>query len=115
MTGAFSRQLKEQPIAYTQMLTALDFMVGPSREIVIAGDAGHKATQAMIDVVHKKFLPNKVVLLRLDGSQGERLAALAPFVKDMASANKAPRAYVCEAYTCQAPIKDAAKLESALE
>ncbi|MBW1896102.1 MAG: thioredoxin domain-containing protein [Deltaproteobacteria bacterium] len=115
LTRAFSAQLKEQPIAYTQMLIALDFMVGPSREIVIAGDAGHKVTQAMIDVVHKKFLPNKVVLLRLGGNQGERLSALSPFLKDMASANKAPRAYVCEAYTCQAPIKDAAKLASTLE
>jgi uncharacterized protein YyaL (SSP411 family) len=69
----------------------------------------------MIDVVHKKFLPNKVVLLRLGGSQGERLAALAPFLKEMASADKAPRAYVCEAYSCQAPISDTARLASTLE
>ncbi len=38
LTQAFSEQVKDQPMAYTQLLIALDFMVGPSQEIVIAGD-----------------------------------------------------------------------------
>jgi uncharacterized protein YyaL (SSP411 family) len=115
LAGAFSTQLREQPIAYTQMLAALDFMVGPSLEIVIAGDPDHAETKAMIHVVRGRFLPNKVVLLRLEGKNGERLAALSPFVKDMTSAKKMPRVYVCEAYACQTPIKDAAMLKAVLD
>jgi uncharacterized protein YyaL (SSP411 family) len=113
LARAFSRQVTDQPIAYTQLLVALDFMVGPSREIVIAGDPGLEATRAMIDSVHRKFLPNKVLLLRPDDSEGKRLATMSPFVESMVPIDDQPTVYVCEQYACQAPIKDVGQLESA--
>ena len=114
LTRAFSTQIQAQPIAYTQMLVALDFMVGPSREIVIAGDPDHAVTRAMIEVVHGKFLPNKVVVFRQEGAQSERLFAVSPFLKDMVAPGQTPAVYVCEDYACQAPIKDAKELASVL-
>ncbi|HID28673.1 MAG TPA: thioredoxin domain-containing protein [Desulfobacterales bacterium] len=113
LARAFSRQVTAQPIAYTQLLVALDFMVGPSREIVIAGDPSLEATRAMINAIHSKFLPNKVLLLRPDGSEGKRLATMSPFVESMVPMNNQPTVYVCEQYACQAPIKDVGQLESA--
>ena len=88
-------------------------MVGPSREIVIAGDPSLEATRAVINAVQSKFLPNKVLLLRPDGSQGKRLATMSPFVESMVPVNDQPTVYVCEQYACQAPIKDVGQLESA--
>ena len=114
LTRAFSTQIQEQPIAYTQMLNALGFMIGPGQEIVIAGDPGLEATQAMVNAVRSKFLPNKVVLLHPDGNDGKRLVAISPFVKDMVSTGNQPTAYVCEQYACQAPIQDVGKLAEAL-
>lgn len=111
---AFARQVTDQPMAYTQLLIALDFMVGPSQEIVIAGDPALETTQSMINAIRRRFLPNKVVLLRPEGADGKRLALLAPFVEAMVSANNQPAVYICEQYTCQAPIKDVGQLESAL-
>jgi len=114
LARAFSTQVTDQPMAYTQLLIALDFMIGPSREIVIAGDPALDTTRAMVSVVWRKFLPNKVLLLRRQGTEGKRLAALSPFVEAMAPINHQPTVYLCEQYACQVPIKDVGQLEAVL-
>jgi hypothetical protein len=114
LTKAFATQITDQPMAYTQLLLALDFMIGPSQEIVIAGDPAHEITRAMIRAVRSKFLPNKVVLLHPDGPEGKRLEALSPFCEGMRPINQEPTVYVCEQYTCKTPIKELGQLESAI-
>jgi uncharacterized protein YyaL (SSP411 family) len=114
LTRAFSRQVQDQPMAYTQLLNALDFMIGPGREIVIAGDPALETTRAMVKAVHTRFLPNKVLLLRSQGPEGERLVSLSLFVEAMRPINRQPTAYVCEQYACKTPIKDVEQLKSAL-
>jgi len=111
---AFSGQVNDHPMGYTQLLIALEFMVGPSQEIVIAGDPSLEGTQVMINTVQRSFLPNKVLLLRPHGSEGKRLASLSPFVEAMGSVNNQPTAYVCEGYACKTPITDLAALKAAL-
>ena len=111
---AFSGQVADHPMGYTQLLVALDFMVGPSQEIVIAGDPSLASTRAMINTIQRSFLPNKVLLLRIQGSEGKRIASLAPFVKAMGSVNNQPAVYLCEKYACKTPITDLDALEAAL-
>ena len=101
-------------MAYTQLLAALDFMVGPSLEIVIAGDPALETTRAMIRAVRRRFLPNKVMLLRQDGAEGKRLAGLSPFVEPMHSVDHQPAVYLCEQYSCKKPITKVSDLESVL-
>ena len=114
LVGAFSRKVSEQPMAYTQLLIALDFMVGPSKEIVVAGDPALETTQAMITAIQKAFMPNKVLLLRHQGEERKRLAALSSFVEAMVPVDNKPTVYMCEQYACQRPIKDMGQLQSAL-
>jgi len=114
LVRAFSRKVLEQPMAYTQLLIALDFMVGPSKEIVIAGDPALEATQAMVTAIQKAFMPNKVLLLRHQGEERKRLAALSSFVEAMVPIDNKPTVYICEQYACQRPIKDMGQLQSAL-
>jgi len=111
---AFSGQVTDQPMAYTQLLIALDFMVGPSQEIVIAGDPDIKTTQAMVSAFQRKFMPNKVLLLKPQGAEGKRLVALCPFVEKMRPVDHQPTAYMCEQYVCKRPIKGVGQLESVL-
>ena len=111
---AFSRQVTDQPMAYTQLLIALDFMVGPSQEIVIAGDPDIKTTQAMDSAVQRTFMPNKVLLLKPQGAEGKRLVALCPFVEKMRPIDHQPTAYMCEQYVCKRPIMGVDQLESVL-
>ncbi len=114
LTRAFSGQVTDQPMAYTQMLVALDFMVGPSQEIVVAGDPGLETTRAMLSAIQKKFLPNKVLLLQPQGTEGTRLASSSNYVKAMVPLDRKPTVYICEQYACQTPIKEMSELQSYL-
>jgi len=95
-------------------MVALDFMVGPSQEIVIAGDPALDTTRAMVNIIQRSFLPNKVLLLRAQGPEGKRLASLAPFVAAMRPMNGRPTVYVCEGYACKTPIRDMDSLKATL-
>jgi len=114
LTATFSREVTTQPIGYTQLLSALEFMLGPTQEIVIAGDLGLDSTREMVNAVRSRFLPNKVVLLHQNGPDGKRLEALSPFIKEMRPINQKSTVYVCEQYACKAPVTDAGKLEKLL-
>ncbi len=63
---AFSSLVGDYPSAHTQFLIAVDFAVGPSQEVVIAGAADHEDTRRMMAALRKGFSPNCVVLLRRD-------------------------------------------------
>ncbi|RPI53936.1 MAG: thioredoxin domain-containing protein, partial [Deltaproteobacteria bacterium] len=114
LTMVFEAEVKEHPMAYTQLLIALDFMIGPSQEIVIAGDPAAEAMRDMLNVFKRKFLPNKVVLMRPDGAEGKRLATLSPFVESMHSVDHQPTVYLCEQYSCKKPINRVSELKTVL-
>ncbi len=107
---AYASSVVQYPAGFTQFLAALDFMIGPSREIVIAGDLSGEDTQAMLRAVQKLFLPNKVLVLCSDGEEGRRLSALAPYTEGMGPVNEQPAAYICEKYACKRPLTDLADL-----
>jgi uncharacterized protein YyaL (SSP411 family) len=111
----FFGPVAQYPMAYTQFLIAVNFMLGPSQEIVIAGDPGLEESRKMIDFVHHSFLPNKVLLFRPEGEAGKKLSALSPFVEGMRALNKRPTVYLCENYACKAPLTDLAGLKAALK
>ena len=115
LVGAFAEQVTHYPMAHTQFLTAVDFMVGPSREIVIAGNPELDATLAMTKTIQEKFLPNKVVLFQPDeGPDADKCIALAPFLADIHSQKPKTTVYICEQYACKAPVTTLEDLEAAL-
>ena len=111
----FSKQLLDHPVAYTQLLAALDFMIGPSQEIVIAGDSDLHTTQTMFKTIQKRFLPNKILLHRPEGSESNGIFSLAPFIKNMVTIDHKPTVYICKQYACQKPITDMDELVKSLK
>jgi uncharacterized protein len=109
----FSSDVKKQPSAYSQFLQALDFSIGPTQEIVIAGDPASADTQAMLRVVHQAFLPRAVVALHAT-ADAEPIEALVPFILNQTAANGRATAYVCENYQCQLPTQDLSELQALL-
>jgi uncharacterized protein YyaL (SSP411 family) len=114
---SFSAQVAAYPMGYTQFLIALDFMLGPCREIVIAGDPSHETTRSMVSMVHRMFLPKTVVLLRHEGRDEEdrRLLEISPSLAHLSAINHQPTAYVCEQYACKNPVTEVAGLQSVLQ
>ena len=114
VAGAFAASIAAYPMAYTHFLASVEFMIGPTREIVVAGDAEAEETREMVRIVHGLYLPNKVLLLRSGGAEGERIARLAPHVAEMSAPDGKTAAYVCERYACQQPVTDVARLREVL-
>ena len=69
MFKAFFHLVSDFPSAYTQFLQAVDFALGPGKEIVIAGDLGQEATQRMVATIHRAFSPNRVLMHRGPGEE----------------------------------------------
>ena len=108
--AAFSAAVSQAPTVHTQMLIALDFALGPTIEIVLAGESDAKETQEMVRAIHRRFLPNKVLALRPEGSAGEAIASLAPFLADLHAIDGKTTAYVCRNHACSRPTCDLEEL-----
>jgi uncharacterized protein YyaL (SSP411 family) len=107
-----SQEIARSPFAHTQMLIALDFVLGPTKEIVIAGPPGAEATKALLDVLRRTYVPRSVRLL--NPPDDEAIVALVPFLAKQGMRDGKPTAYVCENYTCDLPTSEPKKLEALL-
>lgn len=112
---AFGQELSSGPGSYAQSMTALDFAVGPSREIVLAGQKDDPKTQEMLKILYDKFIPNKVVIFRpASDDEAKAIVNLIPFVKGQQVLEGKTTAYVCKNYNCQFPTTDIGKLKELL-
>jgi uncharacterized protein YyaL (SSP411 family) len=107
---AFSKAVKQSPSGYTQLMLAVDFMVGPSYEVVIAGKSGARDTKAMIQALREHFVPNKVVLFRPTDEESPDIIRLAEYTKYQSSIDGKATAYVCLNYNCKLPTTDSGKM-----
>ncbi len=107
---AFAPQIGNFPSAMPQMLVALDLSLSTPRQVVIAGEPDSADTRALIAEVHRHFVPNKVLLLA-DGSEGQRyLDEKLEALRGMKPIDGKSAAYVCENFTCKAPLTEPGKL-----
>jgi uncharacterized protein YyaL (SSP411 family) len=101
---AFSKQLEQSPGYSSVMLMALNFWLGPTQEIVIAGETNAEDTRQMLRLIRGKFLPNAVVLFHGTGEAGETVEKVVPFLKGQVAIDGKATAYVCENYVCNQPV-----------
>jgi uncharacterized protein YyaL (SSP411 family) len=111
-----SGQVAQMPSSAGQSLIALDFLLGPTREIVVVAGERPDDAQAARAAIHARFLPNKVVLQRPRDVADEQLpAAIGPLlVGKTAAQSGAPTLYVCERGACQLPVTGTDQIQSAL-
>ena len=103
---AFSPQIGQFASAMPQMLVALGLSLSTPWQIVIAGKVDAKETRALLKEVHRHFLPNKILLLA-DGADGQRyLEEKLEALREMRPVGGKAAAYVCENFTCKAPVTD---------
>jgi hypothetical protein len=81
---------------------------------VIAGKTDSPETKALLKEVHRHFLPNTLVVLA-DGNEGQRhLGENNEAIRAMSPVEGKPAAYVCENFTCKAPVTDVKELGALL-
>jgi len=103
---AFTKNVRQSPSSYTQLMVALDFALGPTYEIVLAGDSKAEDMKEMLEAIQARYIPNKVVILRPVDQESPEINHIAPFVKDLVSIDGKTTAYVCLNYSCQLPTTD---------
>lgn len=109
----FSPQVERSPSGYSQLLSAVDFGLGPSHEIVIVGAPESQETQQMLQEAQQMFLPNKVILFKSTTSSPSLLTEIAPFTETQYAVDGRATAYVCQNYVCNAPTTDVAEMVTA--
>jgi uncharacterized protein YyaL (SSP411 family) len=100
---------------YTMFMNGVDFMIGPTGEIVIAGEPDSEATRVMKRVVSRTFSPNKVLLLHPPGQAGKEIEKIAPYSKYQQMIEGKTTVYLCRDYTCEAPVRDPEKLRELMK
>ncbi|MCC6572248.1 MAG: thioredoxin domain-containing protein [Planctomycetes bacterium] len=107
---AYSTEIESRPEAYPYALMALDWLVNPTQEIVVAGKRAE--SKSLLDVLARKFLPRAVVALHEPGDA--EIEKLIPAIKAQVEVGGEAAAYVCTNFACRAPVTEAAALERAL-
>ncbi len=102
---AFSEMILRSPTGFTQFMVAFDFKIGPSYEIVIAGNPNEADTQTMLNEIRTNYIPNKTVTLRPIGEISQMLEVIPSLEFKLAENNKAT-AYLCFEGSCKSPTND---------
>jgi uncharacterized protein YyaL (SSP411 family) len=111
----FGEMMEKNPLAVPQLLTALDYRLSKPMQIVFAGAKEHPLVSEMLDEIHSRFQPQKVLLFA-DGSKGQEfLSQYVHFYEDLPADENHPTVYICQNYTCELPISDVQKLKRALD
>jgi uncharacterized protein YyaL (SSP411 family) len=111
---AFATTLSHFASAMPQMLVALDYSLSKPRQIVIAGKKDAPETKALLTEVRRHFLPKTIVVLA-DGGEGQKfLGERNEAIRAMSLVDGKPAAYVCENFTCKAPVTNAEELAGLL-
>jgi uncharacterized protein YyaL (SSP411 family) len=112
---AFATILLQFPSGMPQMLVAVENSLGKPRQIVIAGKKDSPETKTLLKEVHRHFLPNTIVILA-DANEGQKyLGERNEAVRAMSLVEGKPAVYVCENFTCKAPVTDLKKLSDLLK
>ncbi len=113
--SAFASRLSVAPMAVPQLLAACEFVTGQPREIIFAGTRDSAELRAMLRELHRRFLPNRVVLLVDSAGARRALASGIPSIESMQPVDGRATAYVCRDYTCQLPVSDPAKFAELIQ
>jgi uncharacterized protein YyaL (SSP411 family) len=99
------------PLGFARLLCAADLALDLPRELAIIGDPASPDTIALLRTSTTRFDPNLVIAV---ASPDEAAASDSPLLQDRPQRDGKATAYLCERYTCQAPVTDPAALASLL-
>jgi uncharacterized protein YyaL (SSP411 family) len=94
---AFRGVMSERPFSVAQMLTALDFYLGPIEQVGIAGDPKTPDVQRVVQAARQPFAPLRLVALKSSS------ASVVPWLKDKPRSD-AVTTYICHDQVCAAPL-----------
>jgi uncharacterized protein YyaL (SSP411 family) len=110
--AAFAGLMRDSPSGTGQMLQALDFHLGPVKEVAVIGPRDGEAVPRVLRAAAERFLPN-VMLAAHDPATGDGPVELIPLLRDRPARGRVTT-YVCQYFTCLAPVVGAEAGEAAV-
>lgn len=109
--------MRRAPGATGQMLMAVDFYLGPTYEMVLAGDRANSATTTVLADLQRRFLPNKVLAMPMESQadSANKKGLLADLLVGKTPIGNSPTLYICEGFTCQQPHQGKDEINHALD
>ncbi len=106
--------MEKAPTAAGQLLIAADLLIGPRVEWVLcAGDDPGEFHEALASL-RAQFLPNKIVASRTSTAASHHSEALDPLFADRTPREGRTTLYICENFTCQAPLVGGEAIRAAI-
>ena len=90
-------------------MIAVDFAVGPSYSLVIAGDSEAEDTKKMFEKINSEYIPNIVLIYRPTDSYPPKIDELSNFIEWFDKVNNKATSFVCINKTCKPPTNDPIK------
>ncbi len=110
----FGSTLQSSPSSVPVMAIAFDLHHRGKQQIVLAGDKTSPEFQKLVQHLRRQFLPNAALLHADDGEAQQWLGQHNEAIAGMKPVAGKPAAYVCQNFTCQAPVTTVEELEKAL-
>jgi uncharacterized protein YyaL (SSP411 family) len=104
--------MESQPFGFAHLLCALDFYLTQPKEVVVVGAPQEAATRELLDKIHSLYVPNMTLQL---ANSDDALAKISPLLEGKTQLNGKPTVYVCQNFTCSAPVTSWTELKPLLE
>ena len=107
--------MEQSPIAAGQLLIALDLYLGPTPELAVVGDPEDELTKSVLGNIQRRYWPRRALACRADGCVPRSSAWLDPFFDAKTTPKGEVSLYVCQNFSCQAPIVGTAAIGTRLD
>ncbi len=115
LVEATAAGMTSAPEGHLRMLWALAFHLTPPKEIAIIGAYDSPEAAALLDALHSRFVPGKIIAFGNPEAEDFAEAEKAiPLLASKKPVSGRAAAYVCENYTCKAPVTTPEALLAAL-
>jgi uncharacterized protein len=111
----YSPKAESNAMSFAFFLSAFDFFIGPTFQVVVAADPQDPLAQEMLALVSRRYLPNASLLLRPTNEAEPEIVRVAPFTAAQGLLNGKATAYVCRRWACELPTNDPAVMLGSLE
>ena len=108
---AYGHQIAQIPRGYAKSLMVVEYLLNAPTEFALVGLPGERNYDQLRTEVDRTFVPNRIIAYQND----EDGAVTHPLVKGKTRVDGNGALYICQNFTCQAPITDPQQVASVLQ
>jgi hypothetical protein len=114
MLSRLQSLMLENPRALTHLASAQEEFLAPTLAITLVGEPQDQVMQEMLAVLYRRYLPHRRLVVKNPRDYAE-LVRLVPATREYEQMDGKPTAFVCQGFTCLAPVQTAAGLADLLD